>query len=342
MAFYRRRKIYSTDPNCKFSFGKIDSIQALARSLLHIGTDIEYLELKSVPLVKRDDGRNIIDEQWFDDFLTTPALAKGYNTVGLHLTPKIRGKLMLHGSIRGLHYSDSDHIAEYYFVASDQKECDTRAGHEEGHNDAKWFPKEKLTTAMKRVGALHYYVLTGNLAGLYRELEIDPALSLVDRLKAQLELARLQLAKLLAMKKTLVQVCTEALGTDVTPDDVVRDEVACAVTVSTLIKKIDDAFPVIPGTWTLNEHFKAHAEWERVSEPTPGCIIISPTGTGKAGTSGHVGVVMEDGRIASNNSAGKDKGRITKNYTFASWTERFARKQGMPVLLYRNRSLLSN
>ena len=139
------------------------------------------------------------------------------------------------------------------------------------------------------------------------------------------------LKRLKLMKPTFFDVCKSALGTDASPNDEAPDELACANTVTELMRKVYPETPKINGTWTLWEYLKKN--WAEVKTYEPGTIIISPTGTG-TGT-GHAGVVMEDGLIASNNSFGPNKGKFTINYTRETWNSKYAVKQKMPVYLYR-------
>lgn len=137
----------------------------------------------------------------------------------------------------------------------------------------------------------------------------------------------------LRMKKTLLDYCMEALGTDVTPDDLVPDRVACAITASTLIHKVDSTFPKVSGTWTMYDILEHRTDYARVTDLLPETIVISPTGLGNPGTNGHVGIALEHGLIASNDSA---TGQFTANYTLDSWKARYG-AMGYPVLMYRKR-----
>lgn len=147
------------------------------------------------------------------------------------------------------------------------------------------------------------------------------------------------IVNMLTNRKTILDVCREALGTDVTPDDVVDDTVACAATVTTLLKKVYPDTPIIPGTYTLYAWLKNPANgFVRVTDPAPGDIIISPTGMGNPGTIGHVGILLNDELIASNDSGivnQANRGKFLQNHTLQSWHDRYASKQGMPVLIYR-------
>lgn len=136
--------------------------------------------------------------------------------------------------------------------------------------------------------------------------------------------------KKLTMKPTLADIVRPYLGTDVTPQDTVPDDVACADTISTILK---DYMPHMVSTIKMHEWLSDPVNgFQRVFNPEEGCIIISPT---KGDKIGHVGVVMDNELIASNNSFGVYKGKITENYTFSSWVSRYKIKLGLPVYMYK-------
>jgi len=137
-------------------------------------------------------------------------------------------------------------------------------------------------------------------------------------------------------KKTLAQYCEEAIGTDVTPDDLIPDMVACAITVSTLINKTDPTFPKVAGTWTLWDILSHRSDYERVTTPTPETIVISPTGTGNGSIPGHVGIYLAGDVIASNDS---QSGKFIKNYTLDTWKARYVTKGGFPVYYYKKKTI---
>lgn len=119
---------------------------------------------------------------------------------------------------------------------------------------------------------------------------------------------------------------------DVTPQDKVSDEVACAEVISTLLSKVIP-YPIIPGTWILNDFLANDKRFKRVGHPiTNGVIVISATGTGNGSMRGHVGIFEEDGTIWNNNSY---DGKLRNNYTLAKWIERYNTIGGMPVLYYK-------
>lgn len=140
---------------------------------------------------------------------------------------------------------------------------------------------------------------------------------------------------------TLLDVCKKALGTDASPNDKAPDELGCAETVTTLLKKLYPETPIITGTWTLWEYLKDHKNgWIPTNDYEPESIVISPTGTGHKGAVGHVGIVGENGIIMSNDSGvanRANKGKFLANYTIETWTDRYRTRNGMPVYLFKRK-----
>ena len=155
-----------------------------------------------------------------------------------------------------------------------------------------------------------------------------------DKRGSEITLAIIQkfLNKLL-MKPSLLDVCEAHIGTDASPSDLAPDELGCAETVSTLLRKVYPNVPIITGTWTLWDWLnKPQNGFQRVFEPSPGTIIISPTIPGKP-FPGHAGIFLEDGVIASNDSR---TGKFIKNYTLGTWNTRYVFKGNYPVYHYKH------
>jgi hypothetical protein len=135
-------------------------------------------------------------------------------------------------------------------------------------------------------------------------------------------------------KECLLQLAKDNLGRDVTPDDVVSDEVACAEVVSTIIKKVAPDFPIIPHTMNLYKALKNSPTFEGTLDLEPGNIIISPTGHWKSNgvIRGHVGIILENGQIASNTSA---TGKWESNYTITSWVRRYRGIGNYPLFVFK-------
>jgi hypothetical protein len=133
-------------------------------------------------------------------------------------------------------------------------------------------------------------------------------------------------------QQALYRIAKENLGRDITPDDKIPDEVACAENVSAIIKKVLPDFPIIAGTWTLDDYLRKDKRFEVTMEIEPGVIIISPTGKGNGLIRGHCSIVLENGKLASNDS---NTGFWSQNYTIESWIKRYRVRGGLPIYCFR-------
>lgn len=118
-----------------------------------------------------------------------------------------------------------------------------------------------------------------------------------------------------------LKICLDALDTDVTPKDEVPDDVACAETISVLLKKVFSDFQIFTSTKDLDFKLFLDKRFKKVTSPERGDIVSSPSLTNKDGTiktHGHIGVLITSEKIASNTS--KD-GIFRGNYTLESWIE---------------------
>lgn len=127
-----------------------------------------------------------------------------------------------------------------------------------------------------------------------------------------------------------------SVGVDASPADLAPDELGCAETVSTIIKKVLPSFRVITGTWTLWDMFRKSSEFMLVDTPEPGDIIISPTGMSSKGSRapfvGHAGFIGKRRKIYSNDSY---SGLFEQNYTIDHWTARYQVDGGYPIYYFR-------
>src|SRR3990167_4086441 len=97
------------------------------------------------------------------------------------------------------------------------------------------------------------------------------------------------------MQDKFLKVCLDALDTDPSTPDIVKDEFGCADTISALLKKVLPDFPIILSTRDLDFKLFSDKRFERLSEPIKGGIIVSPrTST----TFGHTGVFITSDGIA--------------------------------------------
>lgn len=138
-----------------------------------------------------------------------------------------------------------------------------------------------------------------------------------------------------SFKKTkpmdLATLCESKLGTDVSPRDNAPDELACAESATTLMRQLYPETPIEVSTAKLYQYLiSPTSNWIQTDKPQRNAIIISPTGYGKKGTHGHVGICLDDKRIASNKSA---TGTLETHLNVDYWNEYYG-KLNYPVLYF--------
>lgn len=144
----------------------------------------------------------------------------------------------------------------------------------------------------------------------------------------------------------LYEAAVKALNTDPSPRDEAPDELACANSVNEIYKAaFGDYF--YQGnqlsTYYLRKALRESPLFRTTNLPAPGDLVISPTGFGTRKHPdgslvipvGHVGIVMFDGKIASNDSRAQYRGLFRINYTLDSWAERWVRRGGYSMEFYR-------
>ena len=169
---------------------------------------------------------------------------------------------------------------------------------------------------------------------------------MLEILKAQLQsiLATLKLMESTdANRIKLYETALACLGIDASPSDAAPDEFGCADTVNEIYRKAFGGHFYEGNhlsTYYLYKALRSSFLFREVHIPVPGDIVISPTGFGTrknpdgslAIPNGHVGYVMTDGKIASNDSR---TGKFEINYTTNSWADRYVRRGGYFVKYYR-------
>jgi hypothetical protein len=133
-------------------------------------------------------------------------------------------------------------------------------------------------------------------------------------------------------QEKLLKITLTALDTDVTPKDETPDGVACAEVVSTLIKKILPDFPITPSTKNLDMKLYSDKRFVKITTPEMGSVVVSPR---KGTVYGHCGIFITSEKIASNNSFGVNKGKLTGNYSFQEWIEEFKDRRNLRIYLYK-------
>jgi hypothetical protein len=119
-------------------------------------------------------------------------------------------------------------------------------------------------------------------------------------------------------QEKLLRFTQQALDTDVSPQDLAKDELGCAESVSNLIKKVFPDFPIFLSTADLFWKLKIDKRFKITTTPSRGCLIISPK---QNGVFGHTGIFLTETRIASNDSK---NGLFQGNYNWPeNWINTF-------------------
>lgn len=133
----------------------------------------------------------------------------------------------------------------------------------------------------------------------------------------------------------LFEEATKFLGRDASPENLARPEVACAETVTHLISLVAPQIQWTNrlATYYMKKDMLGGKSFKRVTTPREGTIVLSATDWDKYGNvvSGHVGICMGDGKIASNNSA---NGIFDINYSLESWRRYFVDRKGLDMLYF--------
>jgi len=145
--------------------------------------------------------------------------------------------------------------------------------------------------------------------------------------------------KEITMQEKIYNTASSLLGVSLVPvgDD---PDVGCAISVSVLLKEkcgIDIA--ETQSTYALLEELEKSSSFKEVTDPEPGDVIISATGTQVKNSPivhGHTGIVAKYG-ILSNSSL---TGLWSENYTLDSWKERYEVQGGFPTRFFRALSLI--
>ena len=146
-----------------------------------------------------------------------------------------------------------------------------------------------------------------------------------------------KILNMLLNRKTLLGVAESYLGKDASPNNQAVPELACAETITFLLKQVYPETPIITGTYSLYDYLrKPTSNFIQLKEPVAGCIALAVTGMGKKGTNGHAWIVFEDGTWGSNNSYGINKGKFTKNYTYQTAKKRYTDEQSMEIYFFNH------
>lgn len=135
-------------------------------------------------------------------------------------------------------------------------------------------------------------------------------------------------------RQKLYLIAVSCMGIDASPNDLAPDELACAETVSTIVKKIVPDFPIVLNTIELSKVLRTRKDFIIVTDPQPGDIILVETGMGNGRLPhGHTGFIAKHGILSNDSYTGK----FMENYTQASWNSRYVDLGGFRNQFYRYR-----
>lgn len=106
---------------------------------------------------------------------------------------------------------------------------------------------------------------------------------------------------------------------------------ACAAMVNKIVKKSVGYDFKTCSTEEMYQTLRKDKKWQRLSlnNLEPGSIIISPSNNK---VSGHVGIVVANNKIYSNDSRRR---RFAANYTLETWKRYFRDKKGLGVYVFK-------
>lgn len=136
-------------------------------------------------------------------------------------------------------------------------------------------------------------------------------------------------------KDKLYRVALASLGTDMSPQDLAPDSLACMESLDGVwFKAFGEHLLPLPGRLSTKAGYEAllkDSRFKVVSVPTTGCIVMSPTGySTKRAPHGHVGI-WGNYDVMSNDS---DTGKWMDNYTHKAWYDVFQGTLGFPVVFF--------
>lgn len=287
-----------------------------------------------VPLRYRDRfGKVRIKESWFEEHISREAKLKGFNVAVFQFSEEDGAKWGLDKGHRAANFKDGDffgecwvkcgeHSRRMYQTKDGQKKRNTYTvdiPHEIGHE----LKLQGLTNI--NVHDYDYQSATNDIEGFYKDIRITKKGEQRSLLGRILDLKNIFMPPI--KDDVLYTEATRHLNIDASPDDLARDEIGCAESVSCIIQKVFPDFPVITGTYTLLEKLEKDFRFEktfhnRFSQVPKGTIILCATVPGKP-FPGHVGIFGTENTIMSNDSRKEYLGKFLSNYTLGSWYKRW-------------------
>ena len=161
--------------------------------------------------------------------------------------------------------------------------------------------------------------------------------SIINALKNVLESMKKRVDELVekdtkSPSERLLELAEAHVNVDVTPNDEVDDVVACADSLTTLLRKQYPDLPHSVYTPTTFKDLENSSHFERTKIIAPGHVIISPTGFGNGKVRGHCGILGKNEVIWSNQSA---TGLWTNHLTLGKWVDRYRDEGDLPIYVYK-------
>lgn len=313
---------------------KLDELKKWYKPLVDIDFHIKYTNFNDIPFepYNNDSTTLGVSFDWFYKNITP--LGVGYDMVMLILPRK---QWQEPNRARGWRTSNS------FGAVNLQIACE--------ENESIWFPNmgwqdsffqlarheilHGLFMISGQYDTTHYWWDRGQLETARDQIRLPENYSIPGILKAINYISN-QITKLTISKQSagdrIYNFAKTLIGKDASPNNLAPDELACAETVSYILKSLYPTFPIITGTWTLWDYLKKSKDFTEVLIPKKGDIIISPTGTGNGKITGHTGFLGENGVILSNNSS---TGKLDNHFTQTTWKGRYQGLGGLPIYYFR-------
>lgn len=335
----------------KYKWGSRDKKHAVIRkTMMQEGngiTDVEFVTLyKDVgkPLMYKDTkGKTRISADWYEENISKNAKIMGFNAVIFQFSTKDGKAWGIAKGHRGSNLRDADFFGEAW-LKCDENTVRTYKGnkkrnvyevdmpHEIGHE----LKNQEFTDL--DVHDFDYQREINNIEGFYQLINVTPVKELNALLNRLLDIKR-NLMELFKKKNPLYEAALKFAGTDASPADNAPDELGCAESVSMVIRSVLPDFPIITGTWTLNDALSKDKRFEKVmysfNQVIPeGTIIICATVPGKPFPA-HTGIFGLNNTIFSNDSRREFLGQFLMNYTLPKWIARWVTIGGYEQHFYR-------
>ena len=220
-----------------------------------------------------------------------------------------------------------------------------------GFNDKGWLiydsyaPHRKILSFDHNIQCVKRYQLVPSTRKLQISI-LSKIIALLSKLISQLITAPkvvetkpepIVLPQIKPIREKILDEAKEWIGKEASINDLVADYVACGESFCNVMSNVMN-FPMITGTASLFEYLKEDKRFKITTELKAGNIIISPTTYGNGLIPGHIGILLEDGKIVSNSS---ESGLWVQNYDVDSWTRRYRIKGGFPVVIFEANEKIS-